>query len=230
MASQAEFRGWTLPCFESGTLAGLKWLGLALMTLDHVDAFVFHRTLGFATQLGRLVFPIFAAVIAMNLARAGTLERGVYPRLLWRLAIFGLLAEPFHHAMATQLGGWWPLNIMTTFAAFAGICWLLELECYVIAVAVFLVAGGLVEYAWPGLALCLAIWHLYRVPSAQAAFLVVMATASLGILNGSQAALWAIPLLVLAAGLQFDFPRCRWAFYAYYPVHLAAFWLVIRFG
>jgi hypothetical protein len=39
-------------------------------------------------------------------------------------------------------------------------------------------------------------------------------------------ALAALPLLVLAARVDPPVPRMRWVFYAFYPLHLAAIWLV----
>ena len=42
------------------------------------------------------------------------------------------------------------------------------------------------------------------------------------------AALWALPLVLLASGLAPSLPRLRWAFYWFYPLHLVAFWLLLR--
>jgi hypothetical protein len=37
----------------------------------------------------------------------------------------------------------------------------------------------------------------------------------------------SVPLLFLVASrLDLPMPRLRWAFYAYYPLHLAALWLI----
>ena len=217
---------WSLPQFAPGTLTALKWLGLALMTVDHVDAFVFDRTLTWAGQLGRLVFPIFALVIAYNLARPGTLERGVYSRICGRLVLVGICAQPVHGILTGAAWGLVPLNILATFAAFSACAWLLELGQVAIAGLVFLVAGALVEYAWPGVGLCLAIWQLYRRPSSLALCVVLVAWASLALVNATHAALWAIPLLVLGSRLQLDLGRSQWLFYAYYPAHLVAFLLL----
>lgn len=206
-----------------GAVTALKWLGLVLMVVDHLDAFVYGRELGWATQLGRLVMPIFAFVLAYNLARPATLERGVYPRLVKRLVICGAIAFPFHAWLRGEII---PLNIMATFAVAAAVLWLLELERPQLAFGAWILGGALVEYAWPGVALVVATWWWIRAPSVAGAGLVVLVLGSLAAVNGSHAALWALPVVVLASQLQLQLPRAQWAFYAFYPGHLAAFWIL----
>lgn len=209
-----------------GTVTALKWFALALMVVDHLDAFVYGRELGWATQLGRLVMPIFAFVLAYNLARPGTLERGVYPRLVTRLVIAGALAQPFYAQLRGELI---PLNILATFAVAAGVIWILELGRrggIHLAAALFLVGGALVEYAWPGVALVVATWWWLRSPTLERAGVPILALASLVAVNGSHAALWALPVVALATQLRVRLPRAQWAFYAFYPLHLAAFWIL----
>jgi hypothetical protein len=214
--------------FAPGTLEAMKWGALVLMTLDHVDAFVYGRSLLWAGALGRLVFPVFAVVLAINLARPRALERGVYRRALVRLVVFAALAEPAHALLASHRWGWWPLNVLATFAVFVGCAWLIERRRWELAAALFLAGGALVEYAWPGVGLCLAVWWLYRSPWILPAIAVGFSWASLELANGNSLALWAVPLLVLVSRLQLDVPRLRWVFYAYYPAHLVAFWLLLR--
>jgi len=66
-------------------------LGLALMTLDHINKHLLHERVTALFDLGRMALPLFGLVLAYNLARPGTLERGVYIRVLdacqsWRLS------------------------------------------------------------------------------------------------------------------------------------------------
>lgn len=228
LLTAVDLRTWSLPRFDSGALSVLKWLGLVLMTVDHIDAFLYQREL--ATQLGRLVFPIFGFVLAYNLARP-VVDEAARARLLRRLLVIGLLALPFHAQLATHFGGWWPLNIMATFAAVVAIVDRLERGDWPMAIAIFLGAGAVVEYWWPGLAFCLACWWLYRTSAtgpdvAGRLVAVVGACAALVLANGSHTALVALPVIVLASGLHVRVPRLQWAFYAYYPAHLALFWLL----
>lgn len=217
-----------LPRFSHGTVEALKWGALALMTLDHIDAFVFHRELLWAGQLGRLVFPMFAVILAMNLARPDALASGVYRRVLDRLLMFGAIAQIPHGLLTGAEWGLFPLNVLATFAVFVGVLWLFEAGFEAMAALAFVALAPLVEYGYPGVALCLSVWWLYRQPSLLAYLAVGIAWASLESINGSYAALWAIPVLLLASHLRLQLPRCRWAFYGYYPMHLAAFWLLLR--
>ena len=67
---------------QDGTIEALKWLGVVLMTLDHINKYFFNETLPGIFALGRLTMPIFGFVLAYNLARPGSLERGAYTRTM----------------------------------------------------------------------------------------------------------------------------------------------------
>lgn len=227
MSAVAVRGGFALPRFDRGTVEMLKWAALLLMTLDHVDAFVFHRELGWATQLGRLVFPVFAVIFGMNLARSDARAAGVYGRVLWRLAVFGLLAQPFHGVLTGAAWGLFPLNVMATFAVAVGVIWLLDSSRELAAAAVLAVAGGFVEYRWPGVLLVVGVWLGYRQAPAAGAAVALAALVALYPINGSHAALWVVPLLWLVSRVRWSVPRWRWAFYVYYPAHLAVFALLV---
>ena len=57
-----------------GTIEGLKWLALVLMTGDHVNKYLFNATLPVLFEAGRIALPLFVFVLAYNLARPGTLD------------------------------------------------------------------------------------------------------------------------------------------------------------
>ena len=76
---------------SDGTIEALKWIGLVVMTSDHVNKYLFNATLPGLFEAGRLCLPLFVFVLAYNLARPGTLASGAYLRTLKRLAIFGAL-------------------------------------------------------------------------------------------------------------------------------------------
>jgi hypothetical protein len=88
-------------------LEGLKWGMAALMVLDHV-AFIFFPDLTFLRIPGRLVWPVFAALMARQLAQG-------YPpeRYIKRLLPFALLAQPFY-ALAFGFPLLFPLNVLFT--------------------------------------------------------------------------------------------------------------------
>jgi len=209
-----------------GTLEALKWVALVLMLLDHVNTFLFNRTLPGAYQVGRWVAPVFAFVLAYNLARPDALRRGVHLRVMARLLAFGLLATPPFMAL---VGRWWPLNILFLLLAGAATIYGLDRGGWAgIAIAALAlgVGGLLAEYFYPGVAMVVAAWAFCREPNGRHFALWVLFTASLVLLNGNLWALTAVPVLLLAPHVDLRVPRLRWMFYALYPLHLAVLWWV----
>lgn len=219
---------WAMPrlVVTDGTVEGLKWLGLLLMTGDHVNKYLFNGTLPFLFEAGRVAMPIFVFVLAFNLARPGQLERGVYQRAMKRLAVFGALASFPFIALGGLYAGWWPLNILFTLLALTATAYLIERGNTVWAALVFMNVGAMVEYWWPALLFGLAVWSYARKPNLLAACGAVIACAALGFINGNMWALAVFPVLFAATFLDLRMPRLRWAFYAYYPLHLGALWLI----
>lgn len=206
----------TLPQYHGGTLTALKWAAVLLMVGDHVDWLLYGSALGIHDTLGRLVFPVFGFVLAYNLARPGAWGRGVHRRLIRRLVLIGTIAAPAY----VYLAGLLPANIMFSLALFVGIAALLERGRPLLALLALLACGLFVDYQWPGLVYCLGVWAAYR--TGAPLWLAAAAAGLLGlyVINGSHAALWALPLLWLASGLRLDLPRHQLAFYAVYPAHL----------
>lgn len=212
-----------------GTLEGLKWLALVLMTGDHVNKDLFKATLPFLFEAGRLALPLFVFVLACNLARPGALERGVYQRTMLRLAIFGALAAVPAMALGGLVAGWWPLNVLFTLLVLTATLYLVErgtLASHAAAVGVFLIGGSSVEFWWPALAFGLAVWWYCKRPTWVALALATASLAALAVINGNHWALATLPLLLLATRLDLNLPRVRWVFYVFYPAHLAAIWLI----
>lgn len=87
-------------------------------------------------------------------------------------------------------------------------------------------AGGLVEFCWPALLLAASVWLYLKRPTWAAALMALLSCASLWYINGNLWALAVVPLVIVAAGVDLRVPRLRWAFYTYYPLHLAALWLI----
>ena len=98
----------------------------------------------------------------------------------------------------------------------------------VAAAAVCIVGGALVEFWWPGLAVCLMAWACCRRPSWLRLALWIGALASLYVINRNPRALAALPLIFAAGQVKMNVPRGRLGFYVYYPAHLAVLWGLAR--
>ncbi|WP_081918018.1 TraX family protein [Methylobacter sp. BBA5.1] len=217
---------------SDGTVEALKWLGLILMTGDHVNKYLFNATLPVLFESGRLCLPIFVFVLAYNLARPDALVHGVYTRTMKRLAIFGIFASvPFIALNLNHLHGWpfGPLNVLFTLLVITVTAYLVEkggIVNWVAAFFVFLLGGCLVEYWWPAVALGLTIWMHYKKPSWITAFFALLFCASLWFINKNLWAMAALALIMIAAQIDLSVPRLRRVFYFYYPLHLAMLWLI----
>ena len=215
-----------------GTVEALKWLALLLMTGDHVNKYLFNETLPYLFEAGRLAMPLFVVVLAYNLARPGTMENGAYRRTALRLFLFGVLATPPYSSPPRAMNGGYPLNILFTLLVIT----LATEACdraaqgrplfWGLALLVVVVGGAWVEFWWPAVLLGLCVGWYVRCPNLLAAVGAVLALAALTPINGNAWALAALPVLLAARWVRPDLPRWRWLFYAYYPLHLLALWLI----
>jgi hypothetical protein len=210
-----------------GVVEGLKWIGVVLMTADHVDKYIFHESVRPLFDLGRLAFPLFGIVFAFNLARSTPPARGVFPRLLGRLSIVAAISEVPFIALGGLVWGWYPFNILVALLVSASIIWLLARAAawrIALALLIFLIGGALVEFWWPGIAMCVAAWMYCRRPSVWPLLLWVGSTAALYLINRNWWALAVFPIIFYAPHAKWKVPRIRWAFYLYYPAHLGVIW------
>jgi hypothetical protein len=204
-----------------GTLEALKWLGLVLMTLDHVNKFLFAEKLPVIFEAGRVVMPLFGFVLAYNLARPNALASGSYVRTMKRLVVYGLLASP----MFVLMVGWWPLNILFMLLLSASIMYFVDrggASNIVAATLLFIAVGSVVEFWWFAVLYCLSAWAYCRHATVARLMLWVGTTASLAIVNGNHWALVGLPLIFLAPYVALQASRRQRLFYLYYPAHLAA--------
>jgi hypothetical protein len=194
---------------------------------DHVNKYLLHDAVPVLFDAGRLVMPIFAVVLGYNLARPGTLASGVYPRALTRLAVGAALSSAPFMALGGLGWGWWPLNVMAALGLVVAALWLFELGGAArvsSGVALLLVGGLFVEFWWAILAITVAAWLYARHPRWSALGLALIGFASLHLVNRNEWALAALPLIALASCVDLSVPRVRWAFYVFYPLHLAVIW------
>lgn len=210
-----------------GSLEALKWVGILLMVLDHVNKYLVGQASAVLFDLGRMVMPLFGFVLMFNLARPGAMAAGVHARVMQRLLAFGALSTP----MFVALVGWWPVNILFLLLLSTGIVWLIERggrTRLALAVVVFVLAGALVEFWWFGVLSCLGAWAYCRKPSPGRLALWTLALASLWVVNQNFAALAALPLIWGMTQIALPLVRHRWLFYGFYPAHLAALWVAMR--
>ncbi|CAD7716632.1 hypothetical protein LMG31884_22610 [Xanthomonas hydrangeae] len=196
----------------------LKWIALVLMTGDHVARVFFGGYVPVLSELGRIAFPVFALVMAYNLAQ----PRADYAKSVLRLAGWGLLAQPFH---AWAFGYWMPLNVLLAFALAALLVWTVHARHWLYAAVSCLVLPLVVDYQWSGVWLVLAAWCWFRTGRLEAFGGVLATLAALCWYNGNLWALGAIPVLALGY-VWWPLPRLRWAFYGYYVGHLGLLVLI----
>lgn len=218
---------WPALELDERALCFLKWLALVLMVVDHANKYLYDGSQGWMYAAGRVAMPLFAFVLGYNLGRPGVLAAGGYQRTSVRLLVFGLLATPAFVHVNTLTGGWYPLNMMFALLAATVAAWLIERggrwdvigACLVIAWG-----GALVEFWWPAVGLCLAVWAYRRHPSPAAVAGFVLCLTALYLVNGNFWALAMLPVVAAARWWPVDLPRARLFFYAFYPLHLYAFW------
>jgi hypothetical protein len=224
--------------FTDAQLEALKWIALASMFIDHFGRHLLgvgHHSWVFAA--GRVAFPLFAFVLAVNLARPGD-RAGRAARSAVRLAFACAIS---------QLPSIWArgepelVNIFGTFALGAVLCWLFAAAGHIawralgcVAVAT---ASHHVEFDLMGVFLVPAI-YLWRAEGRRdAAALACVLFIAVALLNGSFGGAWgaggtlmAIPLAMLVAQAPVGAPRLAMLFYAVYPIHLALIGALKRAG
>lgn len=201
----------------------LKVFAIVAMVLDHVDTGLLGGAAGWHQTIGRVVFPIFALLLGMNLARIRDNDK-LLVSLAPRMAIFGLLAAvPYVYVY-----GWLPLNIMFTLAASVLIVALIRQGSVVLAASVCVFAGLFVDYNWCGLAAVVGSWWAIRQGAPLGAVAVYVGAVLLPV-NGNAWALLAAPLIVMGGFIEGAAPRAKWMFYVFYPVHIAVIALVKSF-
>lgn len=195
----------------SGARELLKWIALLTMTGDHVAKVVFGGYVPVVSELGRIAFPLFALVMACNLAQPGA-DLG---KSIRRLVAWGVIAQPLH---ALAFGYWLPVNILLTFALAAVAVHALANNRAVLLLLAAGVLPMLVDYQWAGVGFVLLGWLAFR---HRQWWLLLLGLAAVCWANHNGWALLALPVVLALARVQWRLPRWRWAFYGYYVGHLA---------
>lgn len=214
---------------SSGAIEGLKWAGLLFMTIDHVNKYLFNGVHEWMFAFGRLAMPLFAIVLAYNLARSSELNRDALKRVAKRLLFFGLVATPPYILLGGVVDGWWPLNILFTLLVATACIYCLDspqVSHKVIGALLFLAAGSIVEFWWPAILFIVLCYLYFRTEKPLLLVLCALALASLYFINGNMWALLAILVIPAAPYVSIQLPRCRRFFYLFYPAHLVALLLI----
>lgn len=196
---------------QNGALECLKWLALIAMLSDHTNKILLGSQLPFMSELGRIAMPLFGFVLAYNLARPDVLKKGIYSRILSRMCIVGVIAQPFYK-VAFGNPHWIPLNIMFTLMLATGVIYLLDKGGFyreLVAIAVFILGGLFVDYLWFGVGYCLAAWYYQKSPNFLNLVIWLSTTASLYMTNENHWALAVIPIIFVASKFEFSVPRSR---------------------
>lgn len=216
------------PAFTDGQLEALKWIALASMLLDHFG----RHLLGWAQESwvfagGRIAFPLFAFVLAMNLARRGD-QAARSARVAGRLGLWAGISV-FPSVLAR--GDPHVFNVLFTLSLGAALCWTLASDkpvtlrlaaCIAIAVA-----SQQVEFGLAGVFLVVAVFvwrNDGQAGSALLAAVLFLATAWLNASFGGVPALLGtlacLPIAWLVSRVPLHAPRLQLAFYLIYPLHL----------
>lgn len=222
-AMNAQQHRWTQSISE-GTLQALKWLALALMVLDHANTYLADGAHRWAYEAGRMCLPLFAVVLAYNLARPKE-DSSHYKRMLVRMVLAGLVASP---ALAwLQQGSLQQLNVMFSLAVCTGVVWSLQRggTGSLFGLAIGLLLATQCEGGVPLLLIVAGLWMTFTGRSVLLARISLMGGISmLAFINQSVATI--APLLLLPFWQHLPkiktMPRMKHLFYLFYPAHLYA--------
>lgn len=204
----------------------LKWLALVAMTCDHIAQVIAGGYVPVLSEVGRIAFPIFAMVMAYNLAQPGA----DVAKSVRRLAGWGIVAQVPH---ALAFGNALPLNVLLAFAVAASCVWSIQRRHWPLLVLMAGPVALFVDYAQAGLLFVLAFWWLYRLRYSSHVGLIDIpqlylrgfaAFSAFGLLcfyNGNGWAFLALPVVMAFHTFGYHVPRTRWAFYGYYVGHLS---------
>jgi hypothetical protein len=215
--------------FGQGDLELAKWAAIITMAIDHygkiVDDSIFIET----HAVGRVSFPLFAAIIAVRLAARPDL----YARYLRYLIPWAIVSQPIYVLVGRS---WYDGNILVTLALGVAAAWLVCVRSEMpelargAAIAAICAFSVFVDYGPFGVAMVPAMVLLVgRYGYAGAA-----AVGPLGIAANLDlswpplalvdwAALLATPILLFSLWAKLKLPRLpAQVFYGFYPAHLLA--------
>jgi len=231
MASTApDLTSHRLPAsFAHGYLEFAKWVAIVTMAIDHygkiVDGSVFLQT----HAIGRVSFPLFAAIIGIRLATRPSLDL----RYLRHLVPWAIISQPVFVLVGRP---WYDGNILVTLALGVAATYLLRRRAeisepkLVAALLAILIMSVFVDYGSLGVVMIPAMAFLV----AHQGYAGAAAVGPLGLAANLDptppfvalpdfAALLATPILMFSLWAKIRLPRLPTQFfYGFYPAHLLA--------
>jgi TraX protein len=210
----------------SATIERVKWLALMCMVIDHLNFFLLLKAHPWMFAVGRLAFPLFAFVLAVNLAGRGegAALRRAAPKLLGasllaQLARIGLVDVGVINILASLFLGAWLAFPMTK---------KYQLAEFTITMALTAIVGFKAEFLWFGIFMVFAFCRWAKSPTSANALLSAFALAALYSVNTNHWALLAPFAVFLCSRVPIGITRLPWLFYAFYPLHFLAFTVLKR--
>jgi hypothetical protein len=215
--------------FAQGDLEFAKWVAIITMAIDHygkiVDDSLFEQT----HAVGRVSFPLFAAIVAIRLAVRPDLDL----RYLRYLIPWAIVSQPVFVIVGRE---WYDGNILVTLALGVAASHLLRRQLEISTPAFGAGLTGIavlsifVDYGPVGVAMIPAMAYLvarHGYPGAATVGPLGLAAnvdAAPRILGWADlTAVLATPILMFSLWAKIDLPRLpTQAFYAFYPLHLLA--------
>jgi hypothetical protein len=204
-----------------GSAEALKWLALVLMTLDHVNKYIYDGSLSWIFEIARISFPLFGFVLAYNLARPEAIGNGAPKRMMKRLLTFSLMASLPHVALDARF---FPMNILATLLVSTSTIYLFEQAGFKkwYGCIVFMLGGYIVEGNWFAIAVCVTAYYYCKSTTALRLLSVIVSLVVLGLfVNLNQWALAVLPIILIAQHFNLKINRHKNLFYWFYPAHLA---------
>jgi len=218
--------------FAQGDLEFAKWVAIVTMAIDHygkiVDDSVFVQT----PAIGRVAFPLFAAIIGIRLATRPALDL----RYLRYLIPWAIVSQPVFVLVGRH---WYDGNILVTLALGVAVTyvvrrrteisefWLGAVLVAILAVSVFVDYGPIGVAMIPAMVFVVARYGYLGVAAVGPLGLAANFDSSLPPLSlPDLGALFATPILLFSLWARMRLPRLpTQLFYAFYPAHL----LVLHF-
>lgn len=214
----------------------LKIIAIISMTIDHVGSAFFPQYPVFR-WIGRLAFPIFCYCMTVGMLYTRDIKK-----YLIRLAVFAFLSQPVY-VLAFNAGHFWEeftsLNIFfTLFVSLLGLWSFREKKWWLFAAVVLALMCINFDYAATGLILMLIFYLCRNKPWLGAALYVLSYLPALNCYPNDPLALTvaghaigfeifcilAAPLIFLNTNTKIKISK--WFFYAFYPLHLLAIYIV----